>query len=104
LADPEAYKPIPRELIRDDCEVAARHSADSSDSFLITVSTGYDGMRCDIDGNLYMTRHGQGTVVVMTPSGDILREIDVLGFRPQDSRSQNSRAQVARISRTDSSN
>ena len=40
-------------------------------------------MRCDIDGNLYMTRHGKGTVAVMTLSGDILREIDVLGFRPR---------------------
>jgi gluconolactonase len=28
---------------------------------------GFDGMRCDIDGNLYITRHGKGTVVVMTP-------------------------------------
>jgi len=45
---------------------------------------GFDGMRCDIDGNLYMTRHGKETVVVMTPSGDILREIDVLGSRPSN--------------------
>ena len=30
---------------------------------------GFDGMRCDVDGNLYITRHGKGTVVVMTPEG-----------------------------------
>lgn len=45
---------------------------------------GFDGMRCDVDGNLYITRHGKGTVVVMTPEGEILREIDVLGSRPSN--------------------
>lgn len=39
---------------------------------------GMDGMRCDIDGNLYVTRHGKGTIAKLSPSGDILREI-VLG-------------------------
>ena len=43
---------------------------------------GFDGMRCDIDGNLYITRHGKGTVVKMTPKGKILKEIDVLGKSP----------------------
>lgn len=43
---------------------------------------GFDGMRADIDGNLYITRHGKGKVVVVTPAGKILREIDVLGFNP----------------------
>jgi sugar lactone lactonase YvrE len=43
---------------------------------------GFDGMRCDIDGNLYITRHGKGTVVKMTPTGEILREIAVLGANP----------------------
>jgi sugar lactone lactonase YvrE len=43
---------------------------------------GFDGMRCDIDGNLYVTRHGKGTVVKLSPAGEILREIPVLGTRP----------------------
>ncbi|MFO0954342.1 MAG: SMP-30/gluconolactonase/LRE family protein [Isosphaeraceae bacterium] len=43
---------------------------------------GFDGMRCDVDGNLYITRHGKGTVVVMTPEGQVLREVDVLGKSP----------------------
>lgn len=38
---------------------------------------GLDGMRCDADGNLYITRYGKGTVVVVTPEGEILREIEV---------------------------
>lgn len=43
---------------------------------------GFDGMRCDGDGNLAITRHGKGTVILMTPDGEILREIDVLGKYP----------------------
>ena len=43
---------------------------------------GFDGMRCDVDGNLYITRHGKGVVVKMTPRGEVIREIDVLGPHP----------------------
>lgn len=42
----------------------------------------FDGMRCDVDGNLYVTRHGKGTVVKLSPSGEVLKEIDVLGASP----------------------
>jgi len=45
---------------------------------------GFDGMRCDVDGNLYITRYGKGTVVVLSPEGKMLREIDVLGERPSN--------------------
>jgi len=45
---------------------------------------GFDGMRCDVDGNLYITRHGKGTVVKLTPKGEILQEIDVLGKMPSN--------------------
>ncbi len=43
---------------------------------------GMDGMRCDVDGNLYITRHGKGTVAIVTPQGKVLGEIDVLGKLP----------------------
>lgn len=45
---------------------------------------GFDGMRADVDGNLYITRHGKGTVVVLSPQGEIVREIDVLGAHPSN--------------------
>jgi sugar lactone lactonase YvrE len=45
---------------------------------------GFDGMRCDVDGNLYISRHGKGTVVKMSPKGEILQEIDVLGKKPSN--------------------
>lgn len=41
-----------------------------------------DGMRCDVDGNIYVTRHGKGTVAKLSPTGEVLREIDVLGKSP----------------------
>jgi sugar lactone lactonase YvrE len=43
---------------------------------------GFDGMRVDVDGNLYITRHGKGTVAVLSPDGTVLKEIDVLGPNP----------------------
>jgi sugar lactone lactonase YvrE len=40
---------------------------------------GMDGMRCDIDGNLYITRWGKGTVVKLSPAGELLAEIEMPG-------------------------
>lgn len=45
---------------------------------------GFDGMRCDVDGNLYITRYGKGTVVKLSPQGEVLQEIDVLGKSPSN--------------------
>jgi sugar lactone lactonase YvrE len=45
---------------------------------------GFDGMRCDVDGNLYVTRYGKGVVAVVSPEGKVLREIDVLGKQPSN--------------------
>ena len=45
---------------------------------------GFDGMRCTIDGNIYVTRHGKGTVVKLSPAGLILEEINVLGSKPSN--------------------
>jgi sugar lactone lactonase YvrE len=45
---------------------------------------GFDGMRCDVDGNLYITRHGKGVVAVVSPEGKVLREIPVLGSKPSN--------------------
>ncbi|MEW6306778.1 MAG: SMP-30/gluconolactonase/LRE family protein [Verrucomicrobiota bacterium] len=45
---------------------------------------GFDGMRADVDGNLYITRYGKGVVAKVSPQGEILREIDVLGESPSN--------------------
>ncbi len=45
---------------------------------------GFDGMRCDVDGNLYVTRYGKGMVAVVSPDGKVIREVPVLGERPSN--------------------
>jgi sugar lactone lactonase YvrE len=44
----------------------------------------FDGMRCDVDGNLYISRHGKGKILVLSPAGEIIREIGVLGALPSN--------------------
>ena len=45
---------------------------------------GMDGMRCDVDGNLYITRHGKGTVAKVSPKGALLKEIPLMGKNPSN--------------------
>lgn len=45
---------------------------------------GMDGMRVDVDGNLYVSRFGKGTVVKLAPDGTLLREITLPGGRPSN--------------------
>jgi gluconolactonase len=40
---------------------------------------GMDGMRCDIEGNLYVTRHGKGEVAVLSPEGKVIQTITTIG-------------------------
>ncbi len=43
---------------------------------------GLDGMRADVDGNLYIARYGAGTVAVVSPEGRLLREVRLKGDKP----------------------
>lgn len=43
---------------------------------------GMDGMRCDIDGALYITRFGKGEVVKVSPKGEVIKQIKLTGERP----------------------
>jgi sugar lactone lactonase YvrE len=45
---------------------------------------GLDGIKCDRDGALYVTRHGKGTVAVISPRGELLREIRLKGTKPSN--------------------
>lgn len=45
---------------------------------------GFDGMRVDVKGNLYITRHGKGTVVKLSPKGEVLQEITLPGSKPSN--------------------
>lgn len=45
---------------------------------------GMDGMRCDTAGNLYITRHGKGSVAVVSPEGALIREVWTTGKKPSN--------------------
>jgi gluconolactonase len=38
-----------------------------------------DGMRCDVAGNLYVTRYDKGTVAKVSPQGEVLLEVELAG-------------------------
>ncbi len=40
---------------------------------------GMDGMRCDVDGNIYIARHGKGEVAVLSPEGKVIHTIQTIG-------------------------
>lgn len=40
---------------------------------------GMDGMKCDSKGNLYVTRHGKGTVVIINSDGRQIQEVQLKG-------------------------
>jgi gluconolactonase len=42
---------------------------------------GFDGMKCDKKGNLYITRYGKGTIAVLSPKGDLIHEVPLKGKR-----------------------
>jgi gluconolactonase len=48
------------------------------------ADNGMDGMRCDIKGNLYVTRYGKGMVLKISPDGKIIREIPLIGKSPSN--------------------
>ena len=45
---------------------------------------GMDGMRVDVDGNLYVTRFGKGTIAKLARDGRLLAEITLPGKRPSN--------------------
>lgn len=45
---------------------------------------GMDGMRCDQNGNLYITRHGKGTIAIVSPEGKLTKEITMGGKKPSN--------------------
>lgn len=43
---------------------------------------GLDGMRADQAGNLYIARYGKGVITVVSPKGQVIREIKLIGSYP----------------------
>ncbi len=45
---------------------------------------GLDGMRCDVEGRIYVTRYGKGTIAVLSPKGEVLTEVQLHGKKPSN--------------------
>lgn len=45
---------------------------------------GMDGMRCDMMGNLYITRYDKGTVAIVSPAGKLIKEVKLKGKKPSN--------------------
>lgn len=45
---------------------------------------GLDGMRCDAEGNIYVARYGKGTIIKLSPEGQLLNEIKLKGKKPSN--------------------
>jgi len=45
---------------------------------------GMDGMRCDSEGNLYITRYDKGTVLIVSADKKILKEVQLNGKKPSN--------------------
>lgn len=45
---------------------------------------GLDGMKCDLKGNLYVTRYGKGTVAIFSPKGMLTKEFILKGKKPSN--------------------
>lgn len=63
-------------------DLAADGSVSNKRTLITFPDFGMDGMRCDEAGNLYIARHGKGTVAVVSPGGELLYEVTLTGKNP----------------------
>jgi len=40
---------------------------------------GMDGMKCDQEGNLFVTRYDKGVIAMISPQGKLIREVQMKG-------------------------
>lgn len=43
---------------------------------------GLDGMRCDLEGSLYVARYEKGVIAIISPAGELLQEVKLTGQKP----------------------
>ena len=65
-------------------DVDARRQVGNKRVLITFPDFGLDGIKCDRDGALYVTRHGKGTIAVVSPKGALLREIHLKGTKPSN--------------------
>ncbi len=65
-------------------DILADGSLANKSKFMTFDDFGMDGMRCDVKGNLYITRYDKGTVLIATPEGNSLAEVALRGKKPSN--------------------
>ena len=60
-------------------DVSAKGDISNKRLFYKFEDFGMDGMKCDKLGNLYVTRHGKGTIAILSPDGKLIREVQMKG-------------------------
>lgn len=60
-------------------DVDASGNISNKRKFFEVPDFGFDGMKCDREGNLYITRWGKGVVAIVSPQGKLLREVIMKG-------------------------
>jgi sugar lactone lactonase YvrE len=64
--------------------LAPRRLKKFSDPDVGGVPSDIDGLRTDVDGKIFVTRISQGMVTVLTPDGEVERNIPLLGKEPSN--------------------
>jgi len=62
-------------------DVDGRVTSAIKDYLLNFPDHGLDGMKCDNQGNLYVTRYGKGTIAIFSSQGVLQREVEMKGKR-----------------------
>ena len=65
-------------------DIAEDGGISNKTKFLTFEDFGMDGMRCDVKGNLYITRYDKGTVAIVSPEGQIIKEVKLKGKKPSN--------------------
>src|SRR5690606_6309031 len=60
-------------------EVDRKGNLSNKRLFATVPDFGFDGMKCDREGNLYITRYGKGTILILSPEGREVREVSLTG-------------------------
>ncbi len=63
-------------------EIHADKSVTNKTLFYEFTDFGMDGMRCDLEGNLYIARYGKGVVAIISSEGELIREVKLPGMNP----------------------
>jgi len=60
-------------------DVDAKGNISNKRKFIDFPGFGMDGMKCDKEGNLFVTRYDKGVIAVISPQGKMIREVQMKG-------------------------